>query len=77
MGLPEWYVEFHGPQPMDEIGAVGRATNADDAITDARANVVRELKDPEKRELLGDVSEYEFASWRVVAVRPMDKLANG
>lgn len=69
-----YYVEFGGPSPTDEIGACVEANNPDDAIPAARAQVAAELAsspgDDDVRDRLGDVTPFEFATWRVDICRP-------
>lgn len=58
-----WYIEFHGPEPTNEIGTMVDATDPDDAIEKARMKVRDGWNDP----LLGnDEPVYTFAAWRVV-----------
>lgn len=64
-----WYVEFHGPELMDEIGTIVDATEPDDAIPKARAKVREGWHESNGGEgdepLGGNEPVYTFDSWTV------------
>lgn len=59
--MAQWYVEFHGEEPTDEIGTVVEAETGDDAIDVAREKVAGE-RDGENKDLLhgDDETVYDF-----------------
>jgi hypothetical protein len=70
--MQRYYVEFHGPEPVDEIGTEVSALNPDDAIPAAREQIRQEILRGQCQSL-GDISLYEFATrWKCDIVRPND-----
>jgi hypothetical protein len=57
--MPCWYVEFHGPEPTQEIGTTVDADNGDDAIDAAREKVADEWNG-EHADMLHDDDETVF-----------------
>jgi hypothetical protein len=66
-----YYVEFHGPNPVDEIGTEVSALDPDDAIPAAREQIRQEILRG-RCPSLGDISLYDFSSWKCDTVRLND-----
>ena len=70
--MQRYYVEFHGPEPIDEIGTEVSALDPDDAIPAAREQIRQEILRG-RTPSLGDISLYEFATrWKCDAVHVRD-----
>lgn len=66
--MSRYYVEFHGPEPIDEVGTEVEADNPDDAIPKAREQVRQEILRA-RWPGISDVTLDEFARrWKCDAI---------